>query len=308
MIFPSRHVCRFFWTLGNYSEIIKNYESCNIYRELFITGNRRLDLDAIYFTALLHTGREEDILNHIKTIKKLKDSNYLPHYMELNKFVVDNANLNPSNSMMKSVEALKAIGRCQEIDSFWKDCCTSKEICIVGNGPCSDPNGKSIDAADIVLRFNNFQINGYEKYIGTKTDVWCRICDIRPKIEFTKLYDEIPINILTDNPLNIPVGDKFFEDIQNQNKTFYYIPQKEINTIGKELNAIPSSGARIIMSLANNKRINNISARIYGFSFLIESCNKNNFEHYFESKPNSKEKTHNINNEVKMLRNAIDRI
>lgn len=50
---------------------------------------------------------------------------------------------------------------------LWK-----KKMCIVGNAPVYGNWGKYIDSCDIVVRFNAFEIKGFEKKIGTKTDIW----------------------------------------------------------------------------------------------------------------------------------------
>lgn len=48
------------------------------------------------------------------------------------------------------------------------------KIIIIGNGvsALNNENGKFIDAADVVVRLNNFKIDGFEKYVGTKLDVY----------------------------------------------------------------------------------------------------------------------------------------
>lgn len=47
-------------------------------------------------------------------------------------------------------------------------------ICIIGNGSSSlKENGEFIDNCDLVIRIKNFKIKGYEKYIGSKTNIWC---------------------------------------------------------------------------------------------------------------------------------------
>ena len=51
---------------------------------------------------------------------------------------------------------------------------SSKRVLVVGNAPYEKKNmGKDIDKFDIVVRFNNYPISGYEKHIGSKTDIWC---------------------------------------------------------------------------------------------------------------------------------------
>jgi hypothetical protein len=48
---------------------------------------------------------------------------------------------------------------------------------IVGNARSllSTKNGSLIDSFDIVIRCNSFKIKGYEKHVGTKTDIACFI-------------------------------------------------------------------------------------------------------------------------------------
>lgn len=50
----------------------------------------------------------------------------------------------------------------------------SNNIIIVGNGHSllENKNGSLIDSYDTVVRFNSFEISGYEPYVGQKTDIW----------------------------------------------------------------------------------------------------------------------------------------
>ena len=50
------------------------------------------------------------------------------------------------------------------------------KIIIVGNGPSvlNKELGEKIDNFDKVVGINNFQIEGFEKYVGTKVDIWCK--------------------------------------------------------------------------------------------------------------------------------------
>jgi hypothetical protein len=54
------------------------------------------------------------------------------------------------------------------------------KVVLVGNSKSvlEQPMGSQIDQFDIVVRFNNFEINGYQEYVGRKTDIVCRrSCD-----------------------------------------------------------------------------------------------------------------------------------
>jgi hypothetical protein len=47
------------------------------------------------------------------------------------------------------------------------------KVILIGNGPSCLKHraGRLIDTYDVVVRLNNFQIVGFEEYVGTKTDV-----------------------------------------------------------------------------------------------------------------------------------------
>lgn len=47
-------------------------------------------------------------------------------------------------------------------------------ILLIGNGPSvlKYEVGKSIDQYPLVCRFNSFKLEKYEKYVGTKCDIW----------------------------------------------------------------------------------------------------------------------------------------
>lgn len=56
------------------------------------------------------------------------------------------------------------------------------KIIIVGNGPSVLDNslGNIIDSYDAVVRFNDYKLIGFEKHVGTKTDIWFNTLTISP--------------------------------------------------------------------------------------------------------------------------------
>ena len=50
----------------------------------------------------------------------------------------------------------------------------SPKVLLVGNAPFDEEqeNGEYIDSFDIVVRFNGYVVEGYEKYVGTKVTHW----------------------------------------------------------------------------------------------------------------------------------------
>lgn len=87
------------------------------------------------------------------------------------------------------------------------------KVCIVGNGGSSlKENGKFIDSCDIVIRIKNFKLDNYEKYIGSKTDIW-----------FTKWFSflENPIKnklLLNNTKIWLPILDPELPIINNSLK------------------------------------------------------------------------------------------
>ena len=67
------------------------------------------------------------------------------------------------------------------------------DLILVGNGPSvkSHKMGELIDSYDTVVRFNWYHIDGYEEYVGTKTDIWfTTIFDpIRAKKKYDRVYE-----------------------------------------------------------------------------------------------------------------------
>lgn len=53
----------------------------------------------------------------------------------------------------------------------------NKKIIIVGNAPYTEKLGKFIDSFNTVVRFNNYSLEKkHQKFIGSKTDIWCMSC------------------------------------------------------------------------------------------------------------------------------------
>jgi len=69
---------------------------------------------------------------------------------------------------------------------------SDETILVVGNGTSllDYTNGKEIDAFDVVVRFNNYKLKGFEENVGTKTDIWVTTTCNRVYME-SKEYKEV---------------------------------------------------------------------------------------------------------------------
>ena len=106
--------------------------------------------------------------------------------------------------------------------------CSNASIAIVANGPklLEEELGEEIDACDVVIRFNNFKTKGFEKYTGSRTDIWVSgfwgdevsipdninsilhsLCII-PLVESSYLYTQVNTDLTSQvNPENMSYFD-----------------------------------------------------------------------------------------------------
>ena len=81
----------------------------------------------------------------------------------------------------------------------------NKSIIAIGNGPSaiSWKAGKIIDDFDIVVRFNNYEIEGYEDYVGSKTTYWVfnankLVTQHRDYSQFEKVFVNCPARVIKE--------------------------------------------------------------------------------------------------------------
>ena len=139
----------------------------------------------------------QDEQSELKTLYK---SDLLYKFLRLNAYVCSNDLFPVTEAMRKSREAYRIITSRQKdfpITRLLEENIDTS-IAVVGNAPIEEGNRnlrqkENIDASDIIVRFNKFQINSYEEHIGTKCSWLAMICNNYTGEEFP--------TILTDNPL-----------------------------------------------------------------------------------------------------------
>lgn len=239
----------------------------------------------------------QDEQSELKTLYK---SDLLYKFLRLNDYVCSNDLFPVTEAMRKSQEAFRIV------TSRQKDFPVSKlfeknagaSIAVVGNAPIEEGNQnlrqkENIDASDIVVRFNKFQISSYEEHIGAKCSWLAMICN-----NYTGA--ELP-TILTDNPLFDYVDSSFINQVlKTQLHDVYFIPQQDVVELAGQLQALPSSGVRLIYALHKHRA----SFRLFGFSFFNKENTSDSFEHYFEKKKHS-EQYHSARKEKAFLFNLL---
>ena len=72
------------------------------------------------------------------------------------------------------------------------------KVIVIGNAPSVLLNefGSTIDTFDKVIRMNDYKISGFEKHVGTKTDIYVRSHNPEYPMKDASEYDEAKINAL----------------------------------------------------------------------------------------------------------------
>lgn len=168
--------------------------------------------------------------------------------------------------------------------TFMKNSESIASIVLVGNGPSavSWQAGYLIDKFDLVVRFNNFILKGYEPWVGTKTDVW-----VINGPEYT--VDAVPpgSQIVYSVPLPLTDHDLYYiavllrlktsltvldENVIKTAKHHFYSKLSNPDSYG-EL-PYPSTGAIIAHFLLAQFPV----VHVFGFDFM-----QGDIHHYFES-------------------------
>lgn len=148
------------------------------------------------------------------------------------------------------------------------------KVFIVGNGPSAKDLrlGKAIDAADIVVRINDFKTKGFEQYVGTKTTILFT-CRLNEYILTLAQFPEVIICLLM-NPLD---GVEIPSELIQAPNVSERIEWPEVNTLTDWLplapNCYPSTGLLCILKMV--KRFGHVN--IIGFDNF-----KGGNGHYYE--------------------------
>ena len=151
-------------------------------------------------------------------------------------------------------------------------------ILIIANGPSTLKKklGDIIDKFENIARINNYEISGFENYIGSKTEIWFNGGNqkLKPRPDFKgETIVFIPYEILEKK------ADKIVKRTSKRlklNSEQYTLVSKEKMKYFEESSNIqrPTTGLNsILWSLDNYKRI-----FIHGFDFFLKGK-----EHYYDS-------------------------
>lgn len=220
---------------------------------------------------------------------------FLPKYVDLHGVTVIHQYLLVASFMYQNGYSDESLRKAFEVNTWLKNnrknrfienYFTGKTVAIVGNGSSEvgSGNGPEIDNHDVVIRFNNYQTDGYENDYGIKTNVWVRGSggdDIIDR-EDVSSYDLIIWEADYDHfPVHFDNLDILHRYLSSGHKCCNYDFFEHFSLRKKSGIDFPSTGLLTLWTIANIVGINNIN--IYGFSFKENNPSFIN-EHYFHDR------------------------
>ena len=278
-------------------ELLDTLEKLDQSKYSWLTCHKKIWL--IYIMCLLKLNRKEEALKVLKKYDYFHNKDSIQKYFPVSKFAHENDITN---------ELIEQSAKCYDIieqnnkDEVLKNLIEGKRIALVGNGPCEigKNKGKEIDSHDIVIRFNNFKIEGYENDYGSKTDIWS--CNLNPDVEYKN--NDFKLVILAENVFARGYnGYDIFHKLTKNNVSICCFNEEQTYGLTKNMNYNPTFGYRLIYGLNNILgSLDNVD--FYGFNFLKEEKDKYTY-HYFNdidfSSEDEIESVHDLLDETEKL-------
>ena len=193
-----------------------------------------------------------------------------------------------------------------------------KTVAVVGNGPqeIGKGKGKEIDSHDIVIRFNNFNLSGFEDDYGSKTDIWAS------GVNVDSYYNNISRNYSTLYCIEAYLYRTILSDFILSNLYFAYKYKNiycfniDMHRIAKNVTDIDylTTGGLLLFYIYFIKKDSNEKFNVsntYGFSFLDNSLSYSNYHYYKDNIPeediiSSLNNWHSMNKEIIFLRKLFN--
>lgn len=125
------------------------------------------------------------------------------------------------------------------------------KIIVVGNGSSNltKVHGKVIDTYDKVIRINDYVLEGFESFVGTKTDIWAMDTNtFSHNVEYYDRFETINeswvLPSFTFRASRAEISERLSKLVSNS----YVSSFAMINEIREEINGFPSTGLLTLMT------------------------------------------------------------
>ena len=162
------------------------------------------------------------------------------------------------------------------------------KVIVMGNAPSVLLNefGSTIDTFDKVIRMNDYKISGFEKHVGTKTDIYVRSHNPEYPMKDASEYDEVWLKSQWKRWRGL--GLVPFTDMKSPNIELITESRWDTNRVGGK--NTKTTGIRAIEMAIDKFYTEGNPIYIYGFTFFNANgdmksvCNRPHY--YMEEPPN----------------------
>ncbi|MDR0484416.1 MAG: glycosyltransferase family 29 protein [Alphaproteobacteria bacterium] len=288
---------------------IKNFEKENNVLKLlkrqnyFNKSNNYPHIDLIYISYLINSDCLDQAKDSLNKYVKLYGTNHIYRFLLV-------ANLasqmgHEDENIKKTSIIFNYLNKSYENKTLF-NLLNNKSIAIVGNSDSSlgQNKGKEIDSHDIVIRFNNYQIKGFENDYGSKCNVWVRGNSTDMPSREDEVFDliifaaDLRYYFFTEGQES--VFDLLYKLIESEKKV--YNCRYNDNLFIKSNIRNSTTGLKTIWEIYKTVGLKNVD--FYGFDFLKEKSDKYAI-HYFNDRDLSESvrmsSLHNLSLESKFL-------
>lgn len=265
--------------------------------------NDKPDIFLMYICCLLETGERDEAKRVLKKYIANKGFAEIWRYMPVAQLFVEMGY--KDSTIEKSAYIFDRFEKNRAEHTFEK-LLTGKSIAVVGNGPSETGKnrGEEIDSHDIVIRMNNYQIDGFENDYGSKTSVWVR--NAHRSLIDKDMIEDVDYVLWESDYWHIHIQlnhlDLMYRDvlIAEDKIGYMYGLRNEICSNSSVLN--PTTGMQLVYFLEKNR---NMFAKIdyYGFSFMDPTSNSS-YGHYY-NEPTSASTDHQPHIEIAYMRELV---
>ena len=251
-------------------------------------------MSSLYLEIGLHEQASHYCLDALK-----QNANSLDSSLSLSLFA-HNHHLPVSQRVTDSIEKRRTtLAKLRYTDQNFLNRYQGASIAIVGNSPheINRQKGSEIDQHDVVIRFNNFQVDrAYARDYGKRTSIWIR----SPSLEEVPDRSLEALELIIFSGCSLQFKNNTFwssEMLNNESITTAVFHNKLVHKITRLLEAPPTAGILALYLLLSNANLFS-KLSIYGFDF-----NQGDQYHYFAN--NNASQRHNWYNERLLYRSLL---